>query len=332
MAAGRSVSAGWVATIAPAAIAFAVIAILRASPWSARLADHPNARSLHADPTPRIGGLGILAGVIPIAAPHVQGPLVAISMCALALALVSLADDLRSLPIEVRLPAHATAALMAVLAMSQPGISLPWGWAGAALAIAAIAWSTNLFNFMDGSDGLAGGMAAIGFAGLAYAAWGVEQPTALVCAATASASIGFLAHNFPPARVFLGDCGSIPLGFLAGAIGTFGVASSMWPAWFPLLVFSPFVVDATVTLALRAARGERFWVAHREHAYQRLVLRGWSRRRLALCAYGLMACACTSAVLALREEAKLQCAILFVWVAIYSLLAVAVYKRTRRKA
>jgi hypothetical protein len=96
----------------------------------------------------------------------------------------------------------------------------------------------------------------------------------------------FLLLNFSPARVFMGDAGSVPLGFLAGGIGIAGWRTVSWPAWFPLLVFSPFVVDASVTLARRMfMRRERFWHPHREHYYQRLVRMGWSHRRLALTEY-----------------------------------------------
>ncbi len=323
-------AAAWLASLVPAAIAFALISLARRSPWTARLADHPNARSLHADPTPRIGGIGIVAAVMPFALLHAHAALGAVFACAFALALLSLADDVRSLPIEVRLPGHATAALVAVLAMMQPPFAaLPWGGVGAAIAVCAIAWFTNLFNFMDGSDGLAGGMAAIGFAVFAIAAAPHDAALALVCVATASASSGFLAHNFPPARVFLGDCGSIPLGFLAGALGLYGAGIGAWPWWFAPLVFSPFVVDATATLLARIARGARFWTAHREHAYQRLVLSGWSRRQLVALEYGLMVACGASALAARAEGAEVQCAIIFVWATIYMLLAVAVYMRTR---
>lgn len=325
-------NAWWAAAIVPALVAFVAIGVLRRTAWSSHLADHPNARSLHAEPTPRVGGLGLWLGAFPIVWWHADAALAAIFACALALAALSLADDVRSLPIEVRLPAHAMAAVVALLAMSQPPVSSwTWGWLAAIAVVAAITWSTNLFNFMDGSDGLAGGMAAIGFAAFALAAASNHAALALSCAAIASASLGFLAHNFPPARVFLGDCGSIPLGFLAGALGLYGFLAGSWGPWFPVLVFSPFVVDATVTLLSRAARGERVWLAHREHAYQRLVLSGWSRRRLAMSAYALMLATAASALVALEQDEKTRCAIIFVWAAIYALLAVAVGMRTRKK-
>ena len=322
------------AAIVPALVAFAVIAALRRSALAARLADHPNERSLHAAPTPRIGGLGIAAGTLPFAAAFADSaPLAAVAGCALALAVVSLVDDFRSLPIEVRLPAHALAACTVVLALAQPSQTIPWGWMGAALAVVGIVWCANLFNFMDGADGLAGGMGTLGFAALAVAAAiAGHHALAVFCAAIASACAGFLAHNFPPARIFLGDCGSIPLGFLAGALGLHGALAGAWPAWFPLLVFSPFVVDATVTLAMRVARGERFWLAHRAHGYQRLALAGWPRLHLALAAWVLMAAVAASALAALGEGETVQCAILFVWSAAYALLVPAVGWLTRRKA
>ncbi len=323
------------AAVIPALVTAAVVAGLRASRWSRYFADHPNDRSLHVMPTPRIGGLGIAIAVLPFVLAYAHGALAAIFGCAAALAVLSAIDDLRSLPVQVRLPAHAIAALLAVLALSQPPESAwPWGWSAAFAAVLGIAWAANLFNFMDGADGLAGGMAAIGFATLAVAAHGGAAPGALtlLCAALASAASGFLLHNFPPARAFLGDCGSIPLGFLAGALGLHGVLAGAWPLWFPLLVFSPFVVDATVTLVTRLARGEHVWIAHRQHAYQRLALAGWPRRRLALAAFALMAAAAASALAALRGGEMLRCGIIFVWAAIYALIAIAIGWPTRRKA
>ena len=317
-----------VALLLPGFVAWALIAILRRSRWAARLADQPNERSLHSAPTPRVGGIGIMAGALPVAAIFSTEPIGIFLACATALALVSLADDVQGLAIEVRLPAHFAAAIVAVLAAGAPeGI----GPLHAALAIVALVWMTNLFNFMDGTDGLAGGMAAIGFAALAFAAFLADSmPLALVAAALASASAGFLWHNFPTARAFMGDAGSIPLGFLAGALGFLGILQGIWATWFPLLVFSPFIVDATLTLARRMVRGERFWRAHRGHYYQRLVLAGWSQRRLALHAYVLMLAVALSALAARAAGPEAQLGILLGWTAAYPLLLIAIERRARR--
>lgn len=244
--------------------------------------DHPNERSLHATPTPRIGGLGIMAGVLVASVWLAETSLLPVMLGAFALAALSVLDDVRGLPVRVRFLAHFAAAVACLLAL---GVT---GWALLAGTL-VIVWMTNLYNFMDGSDGLAGGMAAIGFGALALAAWLGDAPgLAAFCAAIATAALAFLRFNFPPARVFMGDAGSIPLGFLAASLGILGAQQNVWPRLFPLLVFSPFIVDASVTLARRALRGEKVWQAHRSHYYQRVVLLGATHRQLALAAYALM--------------------------------------------
>lgn len=309
---------GWIVAIGlPFAVSWMLIALLRRARWTKPLEDHPNERSLHALPRRRVGGIGVMAGALPVVALCGDAALGTFAAAAGALAVVSFLDDVRSLPIHVRLPAHLVAALVAVLAMGSAQL----GAAYAALAIVAIAWMANLFNFMDGADGLAGGMAAIGFAALALAAAQAGAlPLAASCAALAAANAGFLLHNFPPARAFLGDAGSVPLGFLAGCIGIHGAISGAWAWWLPVLVFSPFIADATYTLAGRALRREPVWRAHRTHVYQRLVLSGWSHRRLAAVAYSLMAMSALGALAADRAGPMVQCGIIALWAAAYLLL------------
>lgn len=304
----------------PAAVAAAAIALLLRSRAASVWLDHPNARSLHERPTPRLGGLGVMAGFLPVAWIAGAG-LAPVLACAAALALVSAVDDWRSLPVAVRLGAHLAAGItIAFMLRGSVGPSAAIG------VVLAITWMTNLYNFMDGSDGLSGTMALLGFGTLAFAAAQAgHAPMALVCASAASAAAGFLAFNFPPARVFLGDAGSVPLGFLAGACGAVGAVDGTWPAWFPVLVFSPFIVDATITIIKRAARGERVWIAHRGHYYQRLVLAGWSPRRLLAAEALLMLGATASALLGLRAgEEMLQCGILAGWSALYVALVAAI--------
>lgn len=312
----------------PAFVAAAVIALSRRSRLAARLADHPNERSLHVTPTPRVGGLGVLAGAIPVALLQSSSETRVVIACALALAVISALDDVRSLPIEVRLTAHLAAATVALLALAAPAATPAWSGLHVAAGVLAVAWMTNLFNFMDGADGLAGGMAIIGFGAFAIAAGQAHSPAlAWTAAAIASACCGLLLFNFPPARVFLGDAGSIPLGFFAGALGVLGIVEGAWPVWFPLLVFSPFIVDATFTVARRALSGRTFWRAHREHLYQRLALAGWPRRRLTLAAYALMAAAATSALLALRQGEEVRCAIILGWLVVYALLVACICRQ-----
>ncbi len=251
-----------------------VLGLLLQSGWAWRLAvDQPNERSLHDQVVPRCGGWGILGTLLVIeaaTAPSQWRLLIAL----LLLVLVSFLDDRQGMPIALR---FGTQILALVLVLWGQQGATPW-WI---LTIAAFAWiwSTNLFNFMDGADMMAGAMTAIGFGAYA-AASGIDNPplTTLSIVAAGSA-LGFLWFNRPPARLFLGDVGSIPLGFLAGAVGFWGWNGGLWPFWFPFLIFSAFVADATVTLLRRLARRERVWQAHREHFYQRLIQSGYSHAR-----------------------------------------------------
>lgn len=241
--------------------------------------DRPNERSLHQRPTPRIGGLALFPAIVVtmlLVGRFDRTTWVPLGLATILFA-ISIVDDWRSLPAGLRFGSHFVVA--AGFALWIAGAS-PLALAGAF----AMAWMTNLYNFMDGANGLAGGMTVIGFSALAAAA---DNPL-LACAA-AGAGLGFLFFNFDPARVFLGDSGSIPLGFLAGALCFAGVVSGQWPLWFPLLVFAPFVIDATATLLKRMMRREKIWAAHRQHYYQRLIRMGWSHRRLATAEYLLMA-------------------------------------------
>lgn len=278
----------------------------RAHRWAL---DQPNHRSLHTEPTPRVGGLGIVAGVLLTSVLLGQGLLAGLL---LLLAVVSWFDDRGHVLILVRLGAQFLAAIISVV------VQVPDGWLLGIAAVFALVWMANLYNFMDGSDGLAGGMAVFGFGTYGVVAWLTgDGALALSAFSVAAAALGFLCFNFPPARVFMGDAGSVPLGFLAGAIGLTGWLVGAWPIWFPLLVFSPFVVDASVTLLKRTLRGERFWQAHRDHYYQRLVRMGWSHRRLALAEYALMAACGGSALALLHTGSVIQMLGLSVWIAVY---------------
>ncbi|MDX2218922.1 MAG: glycosyltransferase family 4 protein [Burkholderiales bacterium] len=245
------------------------------------LLDHPNARSLHRRTTPRIGGIAFLVAVVVTMIASGRGMPFALSLAVLAVVMISLLDDWRAQPIALRLAVHAVSAVVAVAGL------LPGNWAVPLLAVLVV-WSANLFNFMDGADGLAASMALIGFSMLGWAGWGSGHEAGSISLILAGAVAGFLLFNLPPARVFMGDAGSIPLGFGAALISIWGVRDGLWPAWFPVLVFLPFLLDASFTLLRRVWRGERFWMAHREHLYQRLVLAGWTHRRLLTVAVPLM--------------------------------------------
>lgn len=289
--------------------------------------DQPNQRSLHERAVPRTGGLAVLAGIAVSTASFATGLWLPLGLAA-ALAAISLVDDLRGMPTAARLAAHLAAAVFLawyVLSPMHPVELL--------LIVLAIGWITNLYNFMDGSDGLAGGMAVIGFSAYAIAALLAGRvPLAATSIAVAAAALGFLVFNFHPARIFLGDVGSIPLGFLAAALGVVGWRDDVWPLWFPLLVFGPFIGDATLTLLKRFVRRERVWHAHRDHYYQRMVRMGIGHRGTAVAGYAVMLL-CAAVALFARDTAPV-----FQWTAfgcasaVLACMAVWVDLRWRRFA
>ena len=294
----------WGSGILSFVVAFIALRLL-VGPLARLALDQPNERSLHEHPVPRTGGIAVLAGTASSVV-FLQGAYWLPLALALVLAAISLVDDLRNMPTPVRLATHLTVAAVLAGNVVWPGHPL-----GVVLLIIAIAWITNLYNFMDGSDGLAGGMAVIGFGAYALAAYLAGNfALAGLCVVLAAAALAFLLHNFPPARIFLGDVGSIPLGFLAGALGIYGWRDGAWPLWFPVLVFGPFIGDATITLLRRLARGERVWRAHREHYYQRLVRMGYGHRGTALIGYAVMA-ACAAVALFGRTQVPVVQALAF---------------------
>ena len=283
--------------------------------------DIPNDRSLHTEPIPRVGGVAIMAGILSgwILLIHFWAWWIVLPV--LGLFALSLVDDVRGLPVKVRLLGHFVAAMI-VLA----GAGVQWIWLLPALLF--IVWMTNLFNFMDKSDGLAGGMALFGFSfyGIAGLTHGNEA-FAMMNFTIGAAGLGFLYHNFYPARVLMGDAGSIPLGFLAAAFGVWGWQQGYWPFWFPILVFSPFVIDATVTLLKRVRHRENLLQAHRDHYYQRLIQMGWGHRNTAVIEYLLMLLAGGSALWGIGLDAQGQGNLLACWGAVYLGLAAWVDRR-----
>ena len=317
----------------PALAAFlaslACLAVLL-SPIGRQLAiDRPNERSLHDLPVPRSGGIAIAAGVAACAAVSDAAALQGVgSILAIAgaLAVISLADDIRTLPALLRLAAHfaaAGAALGLGIGVAEPMLF--------ALLLLAIAWFANLYNFMDGSDGLAGGMTVLGFGTYAW----VAQQAGHGALATASigiavATAAFLAVNFHPARLFMGDVGSVPLGFLAAALGVLGWRDGIWPLWFPVLVFAPFVCDATLTLVKRLLRREKVWEPHKDHYYQRLVRMGFGHRATALIEYGAMAGCAATAILFRAAQPAFQAAALGTAAIVLAAIAVWIDARWAR--
>jgi UDP-N-acetylmuramyl pentapeptide phosphotransferase/UDP-N-acetylglucosamine-1-phosphate transferase len=314
-----------VAALIAAAASATILRVLIATGLAWRLAtDIPNDRSLHVKPIPRVGGWGIVP--VCLAALLWQASQMWLIAAGVAvLALTSQIDDRRGLPARVRFAVHF-AAVAALLAFYPA--AAPW-WLLAGIGFLML-WLINLYNFMDGADGLAGGMALFGFGAYAVAALTSVHPShalAVSCAAVAGAAFGFLFLNFHPAKLFLGDAGSIPLGFLAGALGYWGWGREVWPLWFPALVFSPFIADASVTLLRRVLRGEKFWQAHREHHYQRMVRSGIGHARTAIYWYVVMLLGVVLALWGLERATWTQWLILAVWYGVLACCGVAVDQR-----
>lgn len=289
--------------------------------------DRPNERSLHEKPIARTGGLAVLAGIL-LASPLAGANIPVVVWAGMVVLLtVSLVDDVRGIPVVVRFATHLTSAAAAAVTL----LSANHGFITLCVTALFIAWMVNLYNFMDGADGLAGGMAVFGFSVYGIAAWTVgNMGFAVLNFCIAAAALGFLVFNFHPARIFLGDAGSIPLGFLAGSLGIIGWVNTAWPWWFPLLVFSPFIVDASVTLARRACAGVAVWRAHRDHYYQRLVRLGWGHRRTALAEYGLMGACGIAALLALDWTPHAQAMMLIAVAAVYAAIIAAITMAWRK--
>lgn len=314
-------------------VAFITVGSL--SRWRGRGAvlDHPGHRSLHKSPTPRLGGVGIavgaVCGLLWLAVYRV--PPLSVLVIAVPLFCVSIWEDLRPLPALVRLAAQlfisaaAAASFVGTSLTLLPGVSWMPGLASWAVIALAVVWMTNLYNFMDGMDGLAGGMGTIGFGVIGFACWRAgANDIADQAWVIAAACGGFLPWNLPPARIFMGDAGAIPLGFLAATLGLEAASRAVLPLWFTLLVFSPFLVDATLTLAARLRRGERVWQAHRSHYYQRLVLANGGRHRPVLLAEValMLACGASGIILLDFHSKSVQWAGLAGWGAVYAVLAI----------
>lgn len=286
--------------------------------------DIPNERSLHTEPIPRVGGIGIMAGILSGWVLLFKSWEWWIVLPALGLFVLSLVDDVRNLSVRTRLFGHVVAGLLVLW-----GADVAWLWWAPVLLF--VVWMTNLYNFMDGSDGLAGGMTLFGFTMYAIAAlMHGDNIYAMMSFSVGAAALGFLYHNFHPAKIFMGDAGSIPLGFLAAAFGIWGWQWGYWPFWFPLLVFSPFIVDATFTLLGRLRRKEKLSQAHCSHYYQRLVKIGWGHRNTALIEYLLMLLAGISALWGIKQDAATQGNMLAWWGAIYLGLSMWLDKKWRQ--
>lgn len=257
------------------------------------LLDLPNERSSHSRPTPRGGGLAIVAsfliGMLALNWMEVVPSALTWALIGggVLVAGIGWLDDHRHVSPMWRIAVHVVAAAWALyclhgLPQLQVGMTaLSLGWAGTALAMLALVWLTNLYNFMDGIDGLAAGEAltvALVAAGLLW--WGGSPDLALAAALLAAASGGFLWWNWSPAKIFMGDVGSGFLGYCFAVLMLASEKAGTIPTTVWLILLAVFILDATYTLIGRISRGESWYTAHRKHAYQRLTQAGFPHARV----------------------------------------------------
>lgn len=280
----------WAALITFAASLAATRAVLA---WlrHRQILDHPNERSSHSLPTPRGGGLAVtpvtVAALILVAF-FIGGQPTYLAAGALLLMAISWVDDRKGLAPLPRFLAQAAIVAASLIGLGSEALAfqgmLPL-WADRLLIGLGWLWFVNLYNFMDGIDGITGVESAaigLGLAAIATVAGpgGLLPPAVIITAA----ALGFLVWNWHPARIFLGDSGSIPLGFLLGGLLVHLAVSGHLAA--ALILPAYYLADATITLLWRLKDGERIWQAHRRHFYQRAVRGGQSHARVSLLVLG----------------------------------------------
>ena len=331
---------------AMAAFVLSCVVVAGLRRWAGRrLLDIPNERSSHVRPVPRGGGLAIVVVVLAgslLVLPFSGAKATALQWLmyfsgALLIAAVSWLDDLYSVPPPVRFAVHLVAALLACLAVGAfKQITLPvigsfslgiWGWP---LALVWIVGLTNAYNFMDGIDGIAGGQAVVAGLGWAIIGWLGGQPmVGSLGLLIAGASAGFLVHNWPPARIFMGDVGSAFIGYMLAVLTLMASQAN------PVFVLAgiglvwPFVFDAALTFFMRLCRGEKVWEAHRSHLYQRLVISGLSHGRVAMFYTGLAALGAVWAIALVQGWRAMAVGVLVLMAAAAVSLACWTHRRER---
>ncbi len=281
--------------IAAFGVAFIGTPLVRRYALRHALLDVPNERSAHSVPTPRGGGIAIAAAFFLSLVlllwwnmlPQTAG--LALLGGGLLVAAIGAWDDRRHVAPLWRLVAHVLAALWALF----------WLWGGYdplrddsnvllyiahwTMAILGIVWLTNLYNFMDGIDGLAASQAVCAAAAGGVLLWlSGAHGLALAALSLALSSAGFLAWNWPPAKIFMGDVGSGLLGYSFAVLALATAQSVAMPAMIWLILLAPFVLDATLTLLRRMLLGERWHQAHAAHLYQRMVQTGYSHQQVVI--------------------------------------------------
>lgn len=284
------------------------------------LLDQPGQRRSHTIPTPRGGGIGIVAATLLVGVPAwcVIDPVTswyqpaAFAAAVLAVALVGWRDDHVPLPVLPRLLVHVGGAFLISAAAVAPWAlhDLRWWWLLLLVWVPLLVGCINGHNFMDGIDGILGLQGL--FVMLAFgilAAWLGDVGLATLAFASAAGCLGFLAFNLPPAKIFMGDVGSGALGLAIGAVAALVVQRHPAMLWACAILPSAFLVDSGFTLARRMLSGQRWYAPHRQHLYQWLVRINWSHARtdFAYMIWNLVVVAPLAWLAAIRPEQGAWC-------------------------
>jgi UDP-N-acetylmuramyl pentapeptide phosphotransferase/UDP-N-acetylglucosamine-1-phosphate transferase len=283
---GQSALSPLVAVALAAALSFALTGIAMIYARRRRLFDYPGERHSHTRVTPRGGGAGLVAAFI-LASIFFNpwGPadwwLTAALPCLLVLAVTGWWDDHTSLSVRFRFLVQLTVSVCLIWCATDAG----WLHGIFRMVIGGlfVLWMINLYNFMDGSNGMAGFQGvfvSIVLASLFYLAG--DLPMAMAALLLTACCAGFLPWNLGQAKVFLGDVGSLSLGFIFAALLIYGSGTGAFSYAIALMVMLLFLTDAGLTLLWRVIRGERWYNAHRQHLYQRMIAQGWTHGRVLL--------------------------------------------------
>lgn len=307
-----------------------------------RILDQPNQRSNHVVPTPRGGGIAILFVIVStmiwMSRSKSECLLWLAPLVAVGVGVISFVDDVRGLSAGVRFGTHIAGALVLIwalgftitagpMAVLAEQLQLPFPLIILLMTFWIVGY-TNAFNFMDGINGIAGTQAGVSafamaaVAGVSIGRWDSEP--IMVSLAVSGAALGFLPHNFPKARMFMGDVGSAPLGMLLGFLVLWICREHSFKLFIPLaMIHANFILDTSVTLLRRIARGERWLDSHREHFYQRLVRAGLSHTAVTILEGFLLVISSIISVLVARSSTTVQVGalvtIILIWGGFFSI-------------
>ena len=318
-----------------------------------RILDQPNQRSSHVASTPRGGGIAILLVIVAaslwMSRAHQDRLMWIAPLVAVLVGIVSLVDDVRGLSAGVRFGTHIAGVLVLIwglgftttigpMAILVEQLQLPFPLIMLLMVLWIVGY-TNAFNFMDGINGIAGIQAGVGalamaaVAGVGIGRW--DSAPVLISLAVSGAGLGFLPHNFPKARMFMGDVGSAPLGMLLGFLVLWICNEHGFQLFIPLaMIHTNFILDTSITLVRRIARGDRWLDSHREHFYQRLVRSGFSHTAVTSWEGFLLVIASIISVLVARSSTTVQLGalvtVIMIWGVFFS-IAECIFRKFNQK-